>query len=76
MCDTVSASWEGLDDIEESCHELTQLVHRTTAMVASHSVMHCFPQPFDDVYPGVVNRLEQEAELQVVSGILCVSHSG
>ncbi len=67
MCDTVSVSWERLHDIEESCDMLAQLEHGTTTMVSSDGVMHCLPQPFDDIDPGVVDRLEQQLELGVGS---------
>ena len=44
---------------------LTELEHGATAVITRHGVMHSFPEPLDDVDPGMIDGLEEQLELSI-----------
>lgn len=61
------STWEGLDHVEETFHILAELVERGAPVISGHGVVHGFPESFDLVDPRVVDGLEQQFELGILS---------
>ena len=60
----MSVAWERMGDLQETVDAVHQLSDGGITMIAGNGVMECFPKPLNAIDPGVVGRLEEQANLR------------
>ena len=61
------STWEEVDHVEKAFHILAELVERGATVISVDGVVHGFPESFALVGPRVVEGLEEEFELGILS---------